>query len=280
MKRTILLFLILSLGLLAGCDWLLGEDVGTLTLSVPDSIYPGDEVTIRAAGVVGGQFIFTVDGETYTPGSSTLTVTIEAVPCEVSVTWENGGVPQTVTKTIVLRNAKPVIGRPMLKGIANEWTVQPRHRYMVTFPGTYDPEGGPVTLINVTVWHTGQQAYQAIFCPPYVGDGDPKPDLYRVRTGQGDIFNAFVFYGVWEQVLDTETPGWTLPFPPPSQSEDSYPGRGVTCPPFWPTKDVPAGVVIITATFEDEMGARAIRIDEIPVMHYYAPSCQTDSVCL
>ena len=271
MKRTILLFLIMAaVGVLTSCA-LFTNNVGTLTLNVPEFGYPPFEATLTAGGVVGGQYTFEVGGKTYTQGS-TLTVVIDELPCEVTVTWDNGGLPQSVTKTIYLKNTGPVIGLPVLNGIVDLWTIHPRVRYIVTFPGTHDREGGPVTLVDVTVYHTGQQAYQAIFCPSYTGTGGAKPSVYRVNTGQGDIENAFVFHSIWEEFLDTETPGWVLPMPPPSKSEDGYPGgRAATCPPLWPRNDIPGGMTIITPTFEDEMGARTTESWEIPTMFY--PGC-------
>jgi len=261
------LIAVLALVLLAtGCT-LIPE---TLVLRVPASAYPGDEVTVVASGVTGGQFTFTVGGKTYTQAGNSLAVEVDELPCEVSVVWFSAGKSQTATETIYLKNAGPVIGRPVLNAITDLWTIHPRGRYTVTFPGTYDPEDGPVTLVDVTVYHTGQGSYQTVFCPPYTGadESKPKPDLYRVRTGQGDIENAFVFYSIWKGPIDG---GSGLPYSPPSQQEAGYPGAPALCGPEWPRDDVPSGVTIITPTYEDEMGARTAESFEIPTMYY--PGC-------
>ena len=268
LKKVITIALaVISLGLLAGC---FPTDVGTLVLNAPESSYPGREVTLTAVGVVGGQFTFNVEGKTVTGTSTEYRFSPSSLPCDVAVMWDGGGVPQTATKTIYLENEGPVIGLPLLDGKRDNWTIQPKARVVVTFPDAYDPEGGPVTLIYATVYHTGQEAYQAVFCPPYVGDGTAKPSLYRVRTGQGDLFNAFVFHSIWEEILDKETCGWNLPITPPSKTEDGYPGgRGATCPPLWPREDIPAGMTIITATFVDEVGASTTESWSIPTTWYY-----------
>jgi len=184
----------LSLGLLAGCLPGIGPTVGTLTLSVPDSAYPPCSVTLIALGVTGGQYTFTVEGKTYTQTNTTLTVTIEKLPCTVEVVWESdSGDYQTATARIGLANTGPTIGIPVLNAITNLWTIQPRSKYIVTFPNAYDPQGGPVTLVNVTVFHTGQQLENTVFCPPYLGMNPPKPDVYHVGREE----NAFMFFSTW-----------------------------------------------------------------------------------
>ena len=201
MKRLTPLILILAVAVLTGCT-LLNNGVGTLVLQVPESGYPPLEATITASGVAGGQYEFEVEGKTYMQSANTLTVTINVLPCVITVTWTDGGTTMTATATIGLKNDGPVIGRLVLNGIDDLWTIHPRLRYVVTFPYASDPEGGPVTLIDAAVVHTGQSASNTIFCPPYTGLTPPKPDLYRVRTGQGDLLNAFVFYSTWDAPLD------------------------------------------------------------------------------
>jgi hypothetical protein len=198
MKRAIASMIILAVGVLfAGCT-LFTQDVGTLTLNVPESGYPPFEATLTAGGVINGQYTFEVEGKTVTQPQNVLKVTIYNLPCEVTVTWENGGIPQAVTETIWLKNTGPVIRRPVLNAITNLWTIHPRSKYTVTFPDAHDPEGGDVTLVNATVFHTGQGMEQSVFCPPHTGLNPPKIDLYRVRTGAGDLFNAFIFFSTWK----------------------------------------------------------------------------------
>jgi hypothetical protein len=272
MKRAKLLCLLIAIGvLLSGCT-LFTNNEGNLTLTVPESGYPPFEATLTAGGVINGTYTFEVEGKTVTQPQNVLKVTIYNLPCEVTVTWDNGGIPQAVTETIWPKNTGPVIGLPVLNGINDLWTMHPKTRYTVTFPYAYDPEGGPVKLVGVTVYHTGQQAYQAVFCPPYTGPPAIDQMLYRVRTGQGDILNAFVIHSIWEEYLRTGTDGTILPTPPPSKAEEGYPGgRGATCPPLWPRNEVPSGMTIITVTFEDEVGARTTESFEIPTMYY--PGC-------
>jgi len=191
MKRLILVLLVLSLGLLAGC--LPTSTVGKLLLSVPNSVYPPCDVTVVASGVIGGQFTFTIEGKTYTQTGNSLTVTINHLPCEVTVVWISGSDSQTATETIGLANTGPVIGLPVLNAITNLWTIQPRSKYIVTFPNAYDPQGGDVTLVNATVFHSGQQLENTVFCPPYLGMNPPKPDVYHVGREE----NAFMFFSTW-----------------------------------------------------------------------------------
>jgi len=283
MKRLVVILVMLAaLVALSSCNWI-DDNVGTLTLSVPDSAYPPCEVLIVAGGVTGGQYTFEVEGNTRTQASSSLRIEIAAVPCEVTVTWIGDGTPQTVTKIIYLENDGPVIGRPRLNGIVNLWTIHADHnKYTVTFPNAYDPEGGPVTLIDASVWHVAQNEPNTIFCPPYTGMNPPKPDLYRVRTGQGDILNAFIFWSVWNGPIDEITQSYPdasgLHYTPPSLSLSSYPG-GSGCGLNWPPEDQPISTTIITATFEDEMGATTTRSWEIPTMPYYGCGVQTPSSC-
>jgi len=319
LKRTILFFLIMSLGIVSGCS--LFRDVGTLTISAPEFGYPPFVAAIVANGVLNGTYTFEVEGRTYTQPSNTLNVTIYNLPCEITVTWNDGGIPQTATKTIYLKNTGPIIGRPVLNFITDQWTIHPRSKYIVTFPDARDPEGGDVTLINAAVFHTGQNSDNTVFCPPYVGMYPPKPDVYHVRLGTGEMKeNAFMFFSIWygatnnvditdfEEWDDTityvygdrvqylgngykcilecvgKTPTkvkyWELvdpvitasglPYSPPDQGVSGYPGGG-TCGLEWTRDFVPSGMTVITATFEDEMGATTTESWSIPTMVY--PGC-------
>jgi len=277
MKRLILLILILSLGLLAGC--FPTDDVGTLTLSVPDSAYPPATVTLVASGVIGGQFTFTVEGKTYTQTGNSLTVTVDELPCEVTVVWVGTNDSQTATETIWLRNIGPVPGRLVLNFITNLWTLHARQRYIVTYPYAYDPEGGPIKLIAATIeW--GNHGKLAVFCPPYTGTIPPKPDVYHVRMPSGEmVYNAFMFIQGWGIHIE---PISGLYYTPPSQSNiDNYPHATATCGPFWPTDTRQGTDVTITTKWEDEQGATTLDVQMIPANPYIGcGSVQTDSVCL
>ena len=324
MKRAIILSMILAIAGLSGCTFF-GVDEGTLTLSVPESGYPPLTAMITAGGVLNGTYTFEIEGRTYTQPQPSLTVTIYNLPCDVTVSWVGDGMPQEVTETIGLANTGPIIGRPVLNAITNLWTIQPRDRYIVTFPDAHDPQGGDATLVNVTVFHTGQQSENTVFCPPYEGQYPPKPDVYHVRRDTGQIVeNAFMFFSTWDGMLNvsvndyprwkdtrdyvigdkvqylgngylckrntdeassTRIPGthtgyWTLlgpvvpgsnlPYSPPDQGVDTYPGGG-TCGLWWERNLIPSGMTIITATFEDEMGATTTESWSIPTMVF--PGC-------
>ena len=276
MKRIILLLaLALSIGLLAGC--LPTDTVGTLTLSVPDSAYPPCEVTLIALGVDGGQFTFSVEGKTYTQTSRTLVVTVNELPIEVTVTWISGDDAQTATETIWLQNVGPVPGRPVLNAITNLWTIHPRSKYIVTFPYAVDPEGGPVTLIDVRVQYVGY-ADDTVFCPPFTGENPPKPDEYHVRMPNGALAqNAFMLFSMWFGPVENLVT--LLPYSPPDYGVKGYPGGG-TCGLAWPRGSRERTDTIITATFEDEMGATTTDSWTIPTNPYPGCGVQTASSTL
>ena len=279
MKRMLLICLMLSLGLLAGCLPGIGPTVGTLTLSVPDSAYPPCSVTLIALGVTGGQYTFTVEGKTYTQTNNQLIVTINSLPCEVTVVWIDGSKSQTATETIWLRNVGPVPGRLVLNFISNLWTLHARQRYIVTYPHAYDPEGGPINLIDATVeW--GDHGKLAVFCPPYTGAQPPDPDEYHVRMPSGEMVgNAFMFIQGWGVHIEAVS---GLPYTPPSQSNiDNYPHATATCGPFWPADTRQGCDVTVTTTWEDEQGAKTVDIQTIPANPYIGCGVQTPSaVCL
>ena len=326
MKRIALFVLLVALSgaLLTGCLTPVMQQSLDLE-ATPSAGYPPLEITLTATGQSGGSYTFQFEGQTYTQPSPVLVAWVDELPCAVSVTWEGTGGPFSASVTIGLVNQGPAIGRLLLNGIENLWTIHPRGRYTVTFPDAHDPEGGPVTLVNAIVFHAGQGEPNTIFCPPYTGANPPKPDLYRVRTGAGDLLNAFVFYSTWNAPLNASvnahplyrdartynigdkvrvgntaysckkdgtvgikpgvTTGWKkawteigpvimatdLPYTPPSQSEDGYPGAGATCDPAWASGFIPGGMTIITVTFEDERGATTTESFEIPTMPY--PGC-------
>ena len=154
------------LAMAGGCTWLhfLEDDEQILGVIIPEPGYPPIQARIEATGVDGGQFIFQVEGKTYEQTDPVLEITIEELPATITVTWED----QTVEATIGLVNLSPWVGRLMLNGIDNLWTLHPKERYVVTFPRAYDPEGGPVRLIDATVEY-GPYGQLAVFCPPYTG---------------------------------------------------------------------------------------------------------------
>ena len=274
MKRKLLLMLmVLSLSLLGGC--LIGGDIiGTLTLSVPDSAYPPCEVTLIARGVEGGQYTFSVEGNTYQQTNNILVVTVNTLPLEVSVVWINGSDSQTATETIWLRNVGPVIGRPVLNAITNLWTIHPRKQYIVTFPYASDLEGGPVKLIDARVQYFGYED-NTVFCPPFTGTNPPGSDEYHVRMPNGALAqNAFMFFSMWFGPVETNTT--LLPYSPPDWGVEGYPGGG-TCGLKWPTGSRERTDTIITATFEDEMGATTTRSWDIPTNPYPGCGVQTPS---
>lgn len=269
MKRMIALSLLMGVVLLVGCALLPGDK---LILSVPDSAYPPCEVVVVASGVIGGQFTFTIEGKTYTQTGNSLTVTVNSLPCEVKVDWIGSGAPQTATETIWLRNIGPVIGHPVLNAITNLWTIHPRKQYIVTFPFAYDPEGGPVKLIDVRVQYVGYED-NTVFCPPFTGTNPPHIDEYHVRMPNGYLAqNAFMFFSMWFGPI--EVAATNLPYSPPDWGVEGYPGGG-TCALTWPAGSREGTDTIITATFEDEVGAITTDSWTIPTNPY--PGCQTAS---
>ena len=276
MKRTVLLIIVLAVAALAGCTLLPDIDEGTLTLDVPESGYPPFEATITADGVFGGTYTFDVGGETRTGPSNTLTVTIDSLPCDVTVTWVGKeGIPQTVTDTIYLLNNGPVIGQPLIRraigmtidGESKQFFV-PETKYLITFPDAHDNEGGDATLVGLTVFtpHWDGGRFNTTFCPPYEGIDPPEPAEWRVEIGYGQkIDNACFFFSMWDSPL---LEGYDLPWCPMSWGMSRYPMTRRECDNYWPDSAVPQGTTEITATFEDEMGARTTESFTYPTTAY------------
>jgi hypothetical protein len=214
MKITIRLILfgtgiLLSLACLNGCLFDTQPAAGNqLIVSVDPTIgYPPVDVTIVASGVTDGQYSFLVEGHTYTQGDGTKIVTIHSLPCEGEVIWERPGyVAQTATFLVTLDNEGPIIGTPRLNGLEDLWYIHPRYRYIVDFPDAYDPDGGPVTLVDAHVKVALKLQEDTVFCPPYEG-----PGVYHAfDRNRRLIENAFVFHSTWTGPTDTGTawPEW------------------------------------------------------------------------
>jgi len=76
--------------------------------------------------------------------------------------------------------------------------------------------------------------------------------------------------GAYWAVVGPVVIGTDRPYSPPDQGVDSYPGAGTACLEW--TKDfIPSGMTVITATFEDEMGATTTESWSIPTTSY--PGC-------
>ena len=289
MKRVAILASLMLLIFLGGC-WPFTPLTGPVTLTLvasPNTGYPPRVVTLTAVlqGATGGNYRFTVEGATYDQPESKLVVEIEELDCEVAVTWTGTGGPLTATTTIGLRNSGPVIMRPVFNGKEDIWLLLPWQRYIVTFPGTYDPQGGPVELVFASVFNGGQAAFSAVFAPPYLGLNPPDPDVYRVKTPTGEIPNAFVFHSHWPIILESDVQSGSfvsdLPYSPPGYHEAGYPADLLGCVPevAWPTENIPSGDTIITARFRDEQGAETTDSWAVPTGFYVGcGAVQTGSV--
>jgi len=297
MKRTILLLLLLILLPLGGC--FITEDIigDTLTLTGPSSCYPPCLVTLVATGVTGGQYTFEVEGKTYTGASDTLAVRLTDLPSLdepliATVRWSNGTDTQTATIAIALSNRCPVIGEPSFNGLyAYQFcSLVQYQRYVVESPDTYDPEGGPVYLVDVDLRSEEWGKKLAIFCPPHEG-ANTKPGVYHVKTKLDMIDNAFVFYGYWEEAVDPSTKKPIAPihseltYPSVSHCTDS-PSYVVPSNPspfemiHWPTRPIRAGVLVIKQTWADEKDQRTVRTFRIPIAAFARCGVQSPSSVL
>jgi hypothetical protein len=207
------LSLLLALACLCGCLIDLGGGVppspgNQLIVAVnPLSGYPPLLVTLEFSGVTEGQYTITVEGHTYTQGSNIKRVTLHSLPCEGEVIWERPGyATQRAQFYIALDNEGPVIGRLRLNGLDDLWYLHPRQRYIADNPDAYDPEGGPVTLVDVHVQVARKLEEDTVFCPPYAG-----PGVYHAfDRNRRMIENAFVFHCTWTGPIDVGTtrPEW------------------------------------------------------------------------
>ena len=274
MKQTILLTLLLLIALLPLGGCLPTDTIGdTLVLAGPASCYPPCLVTLEARGITSGQYTFEVEGKTYTQASNTLAVRLNDLPSldeplVATVRWSNGTETQTSKLTIALNNRCPVIGEPTFNGLyANQFhSLVQFWRFIVESPDTYDPEGGPVYLVDVEIEAEEWGKKLAVFCPPYEGTEPPKPGNYHVKTPLDMIENAFVFYGYRKEVL---APITNLPIAP-QQTEDTYPSVSfcVGAIQHWPLVPIKSGIITIKQTWADEKGQRSIRTFRIPIAPY------------
>lgn len=179
--------------------------VATIT---PSSGYRPLEITIVAKnGVEGGQFKLEIEGKTKENSTGMFSVTVYESDSTGTLTWTKPGYAnRTAIIEIGFNNEGPIIGTPRLNGLADLWTLHPRHRYIVDFPDAYDPEGGPVTLVDAHVQVARKQQEDTVFCPPYEG-----PGVYHAfDRNRRLIENAFVFHSTWTGPIDTGTtyPEW------------------------------------------------------------------------
>ena len=292
MKRTILLLLLLVLLPLCGC--LITEDIipDTMTLTGPTSCYPPCLVTFDARGVTGGQYTFTIEGETITQASNTLVVRLENLPSldeplVATVRWTDGTDTQTAKWTIALKNSGPVAGRPTFNGLYSDQfhSLVQYWRYIVEFPEAYDPEGGHVYLVHAEIWSEEWDRPLAIFCPPYEGTNPPKPGAYHVKTSLEMVDEAFAFYGYWGEALAPVTNMFIAPM----QGEPTYPKVSFCLNPvspspftreYWPLKSLPAGDLVLRTTHEDEKGQQTKTESRIPIAPFSRCNVQTPSSVL
>ena len=279
MKTKLALLGLALLVCVTGCAWLNWiVPVGpTLTLRLsPSSGYPPLVVEILAIieGATGGNFRFVGGTQTCDQPENRLTVEVADLPCDVEVTWVGSGRLLTAAGTVGLRNSGPVVMRPVFNFKEDIWKLQPKQRYVVTFPGTYDKEGGPVRLVFASIFNKDQAAFNAIFCPPYLGT-PPDIDEYRVRMPTGVIIeNAFVFHENWPVILQSDVQTGPsiaeLPYSPPGYAEANYPADLLDCIPevAWPTGNIEGGGAILVAIFVDEEDARTTGIWDIPTGFY------------
>jgi len=335
MKRTEILIkmalfglsIVLALTCLYGCDLGLGGGSPGPGSQLSVTITPGSgyrpltmKVVARNSDVEGGQFKVSLEGKTKENSTGIFHVTAYESDSEGTVTWTKAGYVERVAAfEIGFENEGPDPGRPVINGIVDLWTFQAKVRYVISFPYARDPEGGPVTLVDVHVQASLKPEEDTVFCPPYAG-----PGVYHARDRNGRLIeNAFVIHSLWTGPLDVDTvwPEWEqshsykvdnpvragwfayqciqdhfstpgdkpgegehwmgywerfgsiigtgLPFASPGYSEDGYPGAGINCGiDGWPQHSMPTQTTKITATFQDQDGAKTEESWEIPTMPY------------
>ena len=267
----LMMFMVGALLLLGGC---VSNQETDLVINAPESSYPGVEVTL-STNVEYGQLKWEVDGKTREGPIYEIDVVIDSFPCEVKVTWISDRVPQIATHTIYLYNESPVIGDLELICVTNKSIIVPGTRYIVTTPNVYDPEGGPVRIVDVTVWSTSWGRENTVFCPPYIGLNPPKPDVYHAidpRTGKL-IENAFVFYSMWDSPLGPGNMPW---IPIGWDNNGGYLGCWTECcEQYWPEEIVNPGETWITITVADELDALTTETYVYPTSNYVPCNMRT-----
>jgi len=189
----------LVVGLLGCTIWDVTPENGLTVVVDPSSGYPPLDITITANGVTGGQYSYIVEGHTYTQGSNIKHVTLHLLPCEGEVIWERSGyVTQRAQFDVTLDNESPNPGQLVIDGIRDKWNLQTGVRHIISFPDARDPEGGPVTLIDVQVRASLKLEDDTVFSPPYSGVG-----VYHARDRNGRMLeNAFIIHSLWTGPID------------------------------------------------------------------------------
>jgi len=155
-------------------------------------------VTVTASG--GSAYELTFDGNVEQSSGGVFHITAtkpEEQRGTVSCVKADGS-SDTVTFVIGFENKRPVIGRLRLNGIDDQYVIHAKGRNIADFPDARDPDGGPVTLVDVHVQASGKSQEDTVFAPPYAGDG-----VYHAYDRNGRMIpNAFVFHSMWTGRID------------------------------------------------------------------------------
>jgi len=226
------------------------------------------------------------DGSQVTDSSHELSVVVDSLTWQVTVTWTDGNNVRTDTATATGSNAEPRILRPRIGGNPEVWHLEPRERTLIDFAHYEASMSGPETgVVYEGDWRVveiqldcplktvcGDIVADSVFYPPY--ERDTVHALFNGRLYE----NACIVYPTYTGEI---TPNG-LPYAPFAESGYEYDPYHVRA--LYHAVTFPAQTGRIHVTVEDDWGRRTSASFDIPIgslaleSHYGDPTVYQDAV--
>ena len=265
-KRLSAVLLALLLMVLAGCFLFEEEPFLNAVIAPVQGIVPY-QALIVATAPPGGTFTFELPDETVVQQSNTLDVTVDTGTWSATVSWTNGDATLTTVVTATASNARPLIHRPLINGIASQWQLAPCERTLIDFDYRPATLSTPTTGVEYNgTWGIREIAVEcsekrlcnqpipdSIYCPPY------EPGVYQASYGGRLYPNACIVY----PTRTFEHDGDGKPYAP--APELGYTVAALENRDVFDGITLPAQTATIRVLVEDDLGRLTSGSFEIPV---------------
>lgn len=265
-RRVGTLLVVLVLMGLAGC-FLFEEELFLNAVIAPVQGIVPYEAKIVATAPPGGTFTFELPDETIVQQENVLDVTVDTGTWSATVHWTDGETILTAVVTATASNARPVIHRPLINGIASQWHVTPCERTLIDFdyhgatlssPTTGIEYNGTWTLREISVECSekllcDQSIPDSIYCPPY------ESGVYQATFNGHVHANACIVYPTRTYELDEDGKPYA-PHPESGYTVDTHENRDVFDGVTFPEQTATIRVLV-----EDDLGRLTAGAFEIPV---------------
>jgi hypothetical protein len=187
MKKALLLIVCVIL-LTTGCLRFDPEPTLTATISPGIADVPFQARIVCTAPP--GSFTYELPDRTVETDSNTLSVTVDTLVWDATITWTDGKETRQCTVRATGSNERPVIHPPIINGKADLWTLTPFVRTLISFERSVD-YAGEWKVVGITVTGDHFDKDYTVFYPPRV-DGVCHAEYGFLHENSGIVYPVYV----------------------------------------------------------------------------------------